>query len=758
LTLVYHFKDINIIKKVIIPGVINMAMQIRRGTNAERQLMIPLQGELIFTTDTKKLYVGDGTTLGGVIVDTTGSGGEPDGNTTYTISAGTTTGGANLTLTGSDSSIDNVKLEAGANVTVTRTDANTITIASSGSGSGAATLDELTDVVISDPTTGQVLKFDGTNWVNDTDEAGSGGGAAALDDLTDVSLSLGDLAEGQVLKYNGTNWVNLPEDPAFISIDELTDVALNPDTLAEGQVLKYDGTVWYNADDTTPSVSSLDDIDDVVIDALTVATGQVLSYDGTNWVNESLSTTALNDITDVIITGTPIDGQVLKYNGTNWVNQSEDAVSVALEVLTDVALNPDTLVEGQVLKYDGTVWYNATDENTAPLSLLDDFEDVVIDAVTLEPGQALKWNGAIWTNQDDSFGEAGGAETLDELADVAIDFPELTLGQILAFNGSQWVNTDPVVQDPYAINDLTDVIITGTPTTGQIISFDGINWINDTLNIEDMSDVVFTGFPAPDQILAFDGFVWTNINPSPPGIESLIADLIPELGGDLNLNEFDIIGTGNIDITGTVTATTLNGPLNVGDVILDSTGITSPNQFNLGTRFEPLDPQLVLSQNLKIRQLMDPAGGSGFIKIFQSRGTFSEPLPPEPGDEMGGIILLGVNPDLTPANSAIIGAFVDPTAIPGGEFIKSQIILSAATDTSQDPDDAFILDSAGVATSNAFVANKYMQLPVYADDAARSTAIPTPAKGMMVFMTSGTAPTVTNKSVVYDGSAWVALH
>jgi hypothetical protein len=50
-----------------------------------------------------------------------------------------------------------------------------------------------------------------------------------------------------------------------------------------------------------------------------------------------------------------------------------------------------------------------------------------------------------------------------------------------------------------------------------------------------------------------------------------------------------------------------------------------------------------------------------------------------------------------------------------------------------------------------------MQLPVYADDAARSTAIPTPAKGMMVFMTSGTAPTVSNKPVIYNGSAWEAF-
>lgn len=43
-----------------------MALQIRRGTNAERLLITPLAGELIYTTDTKELWLGDGTTLGGV--------------------------------------------------------------------------------------------------------------------------------------------------------------------------------------------------------------------------------------------------------------------------------------------------------------------------------------------------------------------------------------------------------------------------------------------------------------------------------------------------------------------------------------------------------------------------------------------------------------------------------------------------------------------------------------------------------------------
>lgn len=41
-----------------------MALRIRRGSDADRQLINPAQGELIYTTDTKKLYIGDGSTSG----------------------------------------------------------------------------------------------------------------------------------------------------------------------------------------------------------------------------------------------------------------------------------------------------------------------------------------------------------------------------------------------------------------------------------------------------------------------------------------------------------------------------------------------------------------------------------------------------------------------------------------------------------------------------------------------------------------------
>jgi hypothetical protein len=184
-----------------------MALQIRRGTNAARLEITPSEGELLYTTDTKQIYVGDGATAGGVSI---GSGGS-----TYAMSAESTTGGANIRLSGNGVD-DDVKLAAGSNVLISRTDANTITIASTGSGGGAiygisaetTTGGANLRLTSSDTTTDDVKFAAGSNiTVTRTDAntitiASTGDGASALNDLTDVVIS--SPTQGQVLKYDGT--------------------------------------------------------------------------------------------------------------------------------------------------------------------------------------------------------------------------------------------------------------------------------------------------------------------------------------------------------------------------------------------------------------------------------------------------------------------------------------------------------------------------------------------------------------------------
>lgn len=82
--------------------------------------------------------------------------------------------------------------------------------ANGGGGGGASNLSDLDDVDISNPSDGQVLKYNGTSemWENGT---GGSGGADSFADLDDVSLS--NLQNGQVPKWNSSSqkWENANE-------------------------------------------------------------------------------------------------------------------------------------------------------------------------------------------------------------------------------------------------------------------------------------------------------------------------------------------------------------------------------------------------------------------------------------------------------------------------------------------------------------------------------------------------------------------
>jgi len=90
-----------------------MALRLRRGTDAERLLVTPLQGELIYATDTKKLYVGDGAILGGVLIG-------PSAADTFTELVDDTTPqlGGDLDLNGNSiTGVGNINIDGTINAT-----------------------------------------------------------------------------------------------------------------------------------------------------------------------------------------------------------------------------------------------------------------------------------------------------------------------------------------------------------------------------------------------------------------------------------------------------------------------------------------------------------------------------------------------------------------------------------------------------------------------------------------------------------------
>ena len=133
-----------------------------------------------------------------------------------------------------------------------------------------------------------------------------------LDDLGDVVIT--DAADGQILEYNGTNWVNVNNTD---TLAELTDTNLND--LADGNILQYNGTEWVNVDNT----NTLEELTDTDINDL--ANGQIIEYDGTNWVNVD-NTNTLAELTDTTITN-PSNGQILQHDGTDWKNVNAPVVA-----------------------------------------------------------------------------------------------------------------------------------------------------------------------------------------------------------------------------------------------------------------------------------------------------------------------------------------------------------------------------------------------------------------------------------------------
>lgn len=75
------------------------------------------------------------------------------------------------------------------------------------------TINNLSDVTISSPSSGQVLTYDGSKWIN----ANPSSSVGSLNDLSDVSLS--SPSSGNVLKYNGNEWTE-----GSVDWNELTNV------------------------------------------------------------------------------------------------------------------------------------------------------------------------------------------------------------------------------------------------------------------------------------------------------------------------------------------------------------------------------------------------------------------------------------------------------------------------------------------------------------------------------------------------------
>ncbi len=128
-------------------------------------------------------------------------------------------------------------------------------------------------------------------------------GATQLNDLSDVSLS--SPSTDEILKYNGSNWVNSTLTASGGTVTQIsTGTGLTGGPITTTGTISLDTTGVNPTTYTTPSSITVDSY------------GRI-----TGIVSGTAGATQLNELTDVTLSS-PVQDQVLTYNGSQWVNSA----------------------------------------------------------------------------------------------------------------------------------------------------------------------------------------------------------------------------------------------------------------------------------------------------------------------------------------------------------------------------------------------------------------------------------------------------
>ena len=202
-----------------------------------------------------------------------------------------------------------------------------------------------------------------------------------INDLSDVDTSTTAPSNGQILKWDGSNWVSADdEDTTYTAgtglalngtefslnagIDLLTDVDTSTTAPSNGQVLKWDGSNWAPADDDSgTTINSLNDIGDVNVPS--PSDKDVLRYDNANseWINDS--NYARTDSANTF-TGPQKTSITVANNGTFDLSLTNDfKCTPTADVTLDFSNISGAAGQGGNIIFENTNDYNVTVSNSS---------------------------------------------------------------------------------------------------------------------------------------------------------------------------------------------------------------------------------------------------------------------------------------------------------------------------------------------------------------------------------------------------------
>ena len=339
------------------------------------------------------------------------------------------------------------------------------------------TTDTFTSSGVIDPTTGVITftKNDSGTYAVDIAPYVSGlTTTLAISDLTDADSS--GVTNGQVLTWDATasNWV--PGTPSYLPDATVYTHQLTWDT-TNGWVpiIPNASLIWRFADDTAAAarITSLNYGGGVQPGSIYYNTtdNSLRTFDGTFW-SEVGGVDVINDLSNVSANPTNA-GEVLTWNGTRW-----DSQALPIDArLIGAAFNPLDGNFGLTLNDGAQITVNLDGRYAQVIGDLGD-----VDSTGVTNGQVLSWNG---TNFVPFSLPPGTTDTFTSSA--AIDSATGVITFTKNDSGTYAVDIDPYVANLVAVatanialSDLTNV--SATPTgTGEVLTWNGVNWVSQAL-------------------------------------------------------------------------------------------------------------------------------------------------------------------------------------------------------------------------------------------------------------------------------------